>query len=489
MFRAVKALTKWLVAAVPVGLGIALTAAVVGQPHGGTAYAAQTAGSPPPCAVPAAPPGPVTPTTIETIEQAYRCLSDHYVDGPTLDDRQLLAGAFAGFTQELARRGLDQPDATMPALAGDRDGDWVLFGAVYQLVTGHLPADPALRQALAAATMTGMLDDLHDNHVGWTYPVYPPGYQPGMAYGFGVNTTPFTGLAIDAPREALPPLFITTVLGGPAAQHGLRPGDIISAVNGAPPFLDGVPTAGAMSLLSQQYPRDEPVRLTLHRPATGRTWTVTMHPALFAPDAAATTVVTATLLPGGIALVRLAGFAPNAADQVLQAIAKLADRTRLRGLILDLRGNGGGSPTEVARLLGAFAHGRTWSYDCDAASTCTENHTDDSVPLLNVSLVVLTDRNCASACDAFSGAVKDLRLGILVGTRTAGIVSGAAQAYLLDDNSVLRMPAMHQKGPNGEILNGIGVAPDHDVPLTARDLSTGRDPAVEEALTLLRGVD
>jgi C-terminal processing protease CtpA/Prc len=39
---------------------------------------------------------------------------------------------------------------------------------------------------------------------------------------------------------------------------------------------------------------------------------------------------------------------------------------------------------------------------------------------------VLTDRNCASACDAFSGAVKDLRLGTLVGTRTSGIVSAPA---------------------------------------------------------------
>src|SRR5256886_4146389 len=51
-----------------------------------------------------------------------------------------------------------------------------------------------------------------------------------------------------------------------------------------------------------------------------------------------------------------------------------------------------------------------------------------SVPLLHLPLVVLTDRNCASACDAFSGAVKDLRLGTLVGTRTAGIVAAPARS-------------------------------------------------------------
>jgi carboxyl-terminal processing protease len=51
--------------------------------------------------------------------------------------------------------------------------------------------------------------------------------------------------------------------------------------------------------------------------------------------------------------------------------------------------------------------------------SCTANYTDSSVPLLHLPLVVLTDRNCASACDAFSGAVKDLRLGTLVGRTSA----------------------------------------------------------------------
>ena len=71
------------------------------------------------------------------------------------------------------------------------------------------------------------------------------------------------------------------------------------------------------------------------------------------------------------------------------AIHRLAALTRLRGVILDLRGNGGGAPGEVARLLGAFSHGRPWSYDCDPAGG-TANGTDGTVPLLHLPLVVLT---------------------------------------------------------------------------------------------------
>jgi carboxyl-terminal processing protease len=229
--------SRWLIVAVPICLSVLLTGTASGQTHDGRAAAGEPQ---PPCAAPTTP-TPVTPTTIGTIEQACHCILDHYVDGSTLDHRVMLTGAFAAFTQELARRGLDQADATPPVLTGDRVRDWTAFGAVYQRVSTHLPTDPALRQALAAATLTGLVRSLHDNHLGWFYPLLPPGYLPGMAYGLGFNTAPFVGLAVDAPQEALPPLFVTTVIGGPAAQYGLLPGDVIEAVNGAPRSSTGRP--------------------------------------------------------------------------------------------------------------------------------------------------------------------------------------------------------------------------------------------------------
>lgn len=83
--------------------------------------------------------------------------------------------------------------------------------------------------------------------------------------------------------------------------------------------------------------------------------------------------------------------------------------------------------------------------------------------------------------------MKDLHLGTLVGERTAGSASGPARAYALDDGSLLLLPARRALGPDREIINGIGVAADYYVPLTAADLSAGRDPAVAKALALLGG--
>ena len=141
----------------------------------------------------------------------------------------------------------------------------------------------------------------------------------------------------------------------------------------------------------------------------------------------------------------------------------------------------------MSRLLGAFTHGAAYTYDCDVHGNCPASYTGSDVPLLHLQLVVLTDRNCASACDAFSGAVKDLRLGTLIGTRTAGIAAAPADAYLLDDASLIILPARHELSAHHELINGIGVAPDYYLPLTPQDLSTGHDPDIAKALTLLGG--
>src|SRR6185437_12516712 len=159
-----------------------------------------TSGQPLPCS-PNPPPEapPLRPTTVTTIGQAYYCVFTHYYAGPVLDDRVLLDAAFAGFTQELNWLGMDRPDATMPALTGNRSRDWTAFAAVYQKVTGQLPTSPEQRQALAAVAMTGMIASLHDNHARWSYPAPPPGSVPG---NLGIMTSPGYPLTDTAPQEA-----------------------------------------------------------------------------------------------------------------------------------------------------------------------------------------------------------------------------------------------------------------------------------------------
>jgi carboxyl-terminal processing protease len=423
-------------------------------------------------------------TTIGTIEQAYECIFAHYYSGPVLDDRTLLVGAFAGFTQELERSGIDNSHATLPPLDGNRYNDWNAFAAAYQQVESHLPASNKVRQTLASATLTGMVSSLEDNHVRWEYAPTPPNSTPADQYGLGLQTSPSLNLLTAAPAETVAPLFVTSIQGGPASRDHIRPGDTVLSVNAAPPFANRLPSPGVIDLLFESYPQDEPMRITFHRPATGRTWTVKITPTLYQPSAASSQFVSTRKLDGNIADIKISAFAPGVADTVLKAISRLGG-SKLHGVILDLRGDTGGLPPEVSALLGAFVHDKGYSYDCTVRGSCTTNSVDNATPLLHLPLVVLTDRNCVSACEAFSAAVKDLHIGTLVGTRTGGIVAGPATPYVLNDQSVLTLPARHELAADHELINGIGVAPDYYLPRTADDLSTGHDPDLAKARNLL----
>ncbi|MFI7128511.1 S41 family peptidase [Nonomuraea sp. NPDC050153] len=464
---------------VTAGLALLLAAACTAPapPRSQASAAASTA-----CSQPQGPPGAETPTTIDVIEQAYFCILGNYYSGATLDARALLTAGFVALTQELNRDGRDVPEATMPALTGDRKADWAVFETTYRKTTDQVPD---LRDKLAVVTLEAMVAALGDNHARWAQgSKRPPDYYDGDGYGLGLLANVEGPQVEGNPGVALPPLFVTTVLGGAAQAAGLRPGDIIEAVNGSAPFVDGK-AAPSIAALYPRYPEARPVRLRLLRQSTGRRWSVTLKPGLYQRDLAALQVVQSKLLDDDIAYVRMRGFAPDSADRVLKAISRLRKGRTLSGVALDLRGNGGGSPAEATRLVSAFVHGKVTAYLCTVDGKCEALRTDDTVELVDLPLMVLTDRSCASACEHFSSAVKDLRAGRLVGTRTAGVISGPAQAYLLGNNTTLGFPARHHLGPDREVIDRIGVAPDHHVPLTPKDAAAGRDPALAKALTLL----
>ncbi|MFC7381251.1 S41 family peptidase [Sphaerisporangium rhizosphaerae] len=412
------------------------------------------------CVPATAPPQePLPPTTVDTLRQAYHCVLDDYYSGPVIDPGTLLKNALASYTQDLQRRGADRADLRLPALTGERDADWTAFAKI--LGTG----DPAA----VRAAITGMVAGLQDDHARVMWPTPPPAGGPA---GTGiVGASALRGPQLDP--AARPPMFVTRVLpDSPAAKAGVRPGDIVLKANGMPPFVGAKPNQAVIDALASPA-----LRLTLKRPTTGRVRAVEVREGPVTPPSRE---VTSKALPGGVVYVRLPAFADGAADKVIAA-----SRKARRAVVLDLRGNGGGSPREVTRLLGAFAHGKVTSYFCPLTGECAPNRTDDTVPLLGLRLVVLTDRGCASACEDFSAAVKDNGIGPLIGTRTAGAVSGPARGYLLDDGGVVLLPQVRHLGPDREIIDTIGVPVDHYVPLTALDVATGRDPALAKALALL----
>lgn len=424
------------------------------------------------------------PTSVSTVQQAYYCLFDNYYGGSRLDDRTLLQYAFQAVVRELRKRGVDRPNAVLPALTGHRDKDWARFAKCLREVLDAVPDDQALRSSLAVVAIQGMLAALHDNHADYQASGPAPG-QGAPRWGIGVSLNYALPRPETAP-EFTGPLFATAVAaGGPAAVAGLAPGDVIESVNGVPAFTSGKLNPGVLDLLRPPAPQQTPVTLAIRRPATGATRQLTITPGelplMPQPH------VDAAVLDGGVARIRFDAFYPGVAREVLKAITDLQATTKLTGVIFDVRGNRGGVADEGNVLLGAFVHDATVLSFCDADGRCDPQRVDDNTPLLHLPMVTLTDDGCASACEAFATGVKDLHLGTLIGTRTAGVNSGPARLYALDDNSNgIRFPSQRAIGANGEIVDGIGVPPDIYAPVTAADVSAGKDPALAQATSLLK---
>lgn len=406
---------------------------------------------------------------IDIVEQGYHCILQHYITGKTLDDRVLLRGAFKEIAQSLPA---DLSDMTLPSLLGDRDVDWQIFANTYGAISLLLAQTPSVQQALAELALFGMTQSLHDDHLSY----WPPDDEKvNLAHLNPTTPAPTLGIVTSPITATTTSVFITDVLPHtPAGAADLKPGDVVEQVDGHPVFSQGQETGALETLTTPAL--GTPVSLTVERPATGARITVSLQ-----PRSLRTPAVTARALPGSIAYMKLYTFSANAAAQVFAAIKGLRLGGPARGLILDLRGDPGGEENQAVRLLSAFAHRQTVGYEVGGAGHRHALRTDDTVPLLHVPLVVLTDGGSASSSELVAAAVRDLHLGLVVGSHTAGDLAGA-YFYSLSDGSALEITQFHVLGALGETVDGAGIAPDQQVTATAQDLSAGDDPVIDRAV-------
>ena len=130
----------------------------------------------------------------------------------------------------------------------------------------------------------------------------------------------------------------------------------------------------------------------------------------------------------------------------------------MEGLILDLRGNPGGSLDAVVQIARKLLPEGMIVYTEDKAGKRTEYTCDGKTPL-EVPLVVLVDMNSASASEILAGAIQDYGIGTLVGTTTFG--KGIVQQIMpFTDGSAIKITISAYYTPNGRNIHGTGIEPD-----------------------------
>ena len=163
------------------------------------------------------------------------------------------------------------------------------------------------------------------------------------------------------------------------------------------------------------------------------------------------------MLENDIGYIQITEFDDVTTDQFTEALATVKG-SGAKGLILDLRGNPGGSLNVVVDIAREILPKGLIVYTEDKYGERDEYNCDGRREL-EIPLVVLVNGNSASASEILAGAIKDYGKGTLVGTTTFG--KGIVQRVLpLTDGTALKLTISAYYTPNGNNIHGVGIEPD-----------------------------
>ncbi len=304
--------------------------------------------------------------------------------------------------------------------------------------------------------------------------------------------------------------------GGPAHAAGIRPGDVLHTVNGESVRLPALPTfALGLDHLFAVERDGQPVReVRVELPKAKAGGKATAKPPMAEP-----TSVTARAIGPGVGYLKVAFFpginGQRFARELDHALATVPDCSRL---IIDLRGNLGGFvgslrlmsyltpdrlPVGYSLTRQGEAQGRRPDQlPCiDRLPKTTVDmikmairfkviHRDRSIRLVTEGLgpqqfhgriVMLINEHTLSAGEMVAAFAKENGLARLVGTRTGGQVLGGGN-FSVGHGFILRLPAAAWYTWSGTVVEGQGVAPDVEVPLSVERLRQGQDSQLEHAV-------
>jgi carboxyl-terminal processing protease len=307
------------------------------------------------------------------------------------------------------------------------------FADVYSLVEQNYAEPVNADKAIYNGAIPGMLHvlDPHSNFFD------PKSYallredQRGKYYGVGMTVGPRNNKVI----------VIAPFAGTPAYRAGIRPGDIIVAVDGKP--TDNMSTSDVADLL--KGPKGTTVHITIVREGTDKP----IEFAVVRDEIPRYSVDLHFLIRPGIGYLHITGFNETTEKEVSDALDQMGD---LKGLILDLRQNPGGLLSEGVGVADKFLrkgqlivshHGRN---SPEKRYTATHGDGGKEYPL-----VVLVNRGTASAAEIVAGAIQDHDRGLIVGETTFG--KGLVQTvYPLSENTGLALTTAHYYTPSGRLI-------------------------------------
>jgi carboxyl-terminal processing protease len=344
------------------------------------------------------------------------------------------------------------------------------FWQTWQIVHNDYVDQPVDDTLLMQGAIRGMLEALDDPHTSYMDPKMYALEEQSLAGEYeGI------GAYIDTSGEYVE--IISPITGSPAEAAGLKSGDLIIGIDGE----DMTGISGDVVHSKILGPAGTDVTLTIKRKSLDEPFDVTITRAKIVVPS-----VESRMLEDedNLAYVRINIFGEDTADDLRSQLRDLM-KNNPRGLVLDMRGNGGGYLDTAIEVVSEFVDsgvvvyeeygdGTRDSYDVKAGGLATE-----------IPLVVLVDEGTASASEITAGAIQDYERGILVGTTTYGKGSVQNWLALVNDQGAIRVTIARWLTPKGRQINEVGIEPDYVVEFTEEDIQNENDVQLMKAIELL----
>ena len=323
--------------------------------------------------------------------------------------------------------------------------------------------DPPTEDALARGAIKGMVEVLKKNDDPYALFYTPEGYRSFQE----LTTGRFSGIGVWLKQKGEDLEIVSVLPDTPAQASGLRRGDVITSIDGDP-VLD-MSSDDAVARI--KGPEGTDVSLGIDRSGENLSFTMTRK------EIELPNLITRTI-DQDLGYIRLFGFARGAGGQVRNEIEGLV-ADGVKGIVLDLRDNGGGLFQEAVEVASTFIEdGEIVTYRQRSEDDVVYDAEGDAFQ--DLPLVVLVNEGTASASEIVAGALQDRERAMVIGTKTYG--KGSVQQVVpLNDASALKLTIAAYLTPDGHDINGDGIDPDVEVAGTAAEQ---RQRAVE----ILKGI-
>jgi carboxyl-terminal processing protease len=285
----------------------------------------------------------------------------------------------------------------------------------------------------------------------------------------------FTGIGAELGTNKDNNIVIVSPLSGyPAEKSGLKPQDIIAAVNGK--ATSGMSVDSVVKEI--RGPENTKVKLTIIRNSGNPFEVVINRVKITVPSVKSS-------IDGNIGYLKISQFGDDTSSLAQKAAQQFKDKN-VKGVVLDLRGNPGGylqSAVEISSLW--LDKGQTVVSERHNGQTTSTEYSKGNNILKGIPTVVLVDGGSASASEITAGALHDNKDAILVGVKTFG--KGSVQQVInFGDGSELKVTIAHWYTPSGKNINKQGISPDVKVETNEAAVKTNQDPQKDKAYQILQ---